>query len=59
MHGIAYTDSGSPPPNGKIVSWKMEAGKVLLWDDRNDALAACDLDGWRGYVCQYPSGERP
>jgi hypothetical protein len=58
-HGIAYTDNGCPPPSGLIVRWKMKGIVVMLWDNRNDALEACDLDGWRGYVCQYPHGERP
>jgi len=68
-YGIAYTDNGSPPPSGKIIGWKgsetggtlrdrMTTDNPLLWDNRNDALEACDLDGWRGYVCGYPNGER-
>jgi len=51
--GIAYTDNGSPPPSGKIMSWNGKRHKSL-----DKALEACDLDGWRGYVCEYPSGAR-
>lgn len=68
-HGIAYTDNGSPPPpgdslpgapGGKIIGWKQdENGKDMTWPDRGDALEACELDGWTGYVCEYPSGARP
>ena len=54
LYGIAYTDNGAPPPHGKIVGWhdRKHATREL-------ALEACDLDGWRGYVCEFPSGARP
>ena len=65
-YGIAYTDDGAPPTTAaKIVGWKqkgctrqapMTGTSVMTWSDRGDALEACDLDGWRGYVCEYPSG---
>jgi hypothetical protein len=55
-YAIAYTDNGSPPPHGKIIEWKLNNGNP--WDTDEDALEACELDGWRGYVCEYPSGNR-
>lgn len=59
--GIAYTHNGSPPPGGKITGWKKNAKDDLswdaTWDTRNAALEACVLDGWRGYVCKYPTGK--
>lgn len=59
-YGIAYTHNGSPPPNGNIIRWKKnDEGQDITWDLREQALEACDLDGWRGYVCGYPNGERP
>lgn len=57
--GIAYTQNGSLPPHDKIIGWKKNGGQDQIWSDRDDALEANDLDGWRGYVCEYPNGERP
>ena len=59
IYGIAYTEDGLPPGSnvgGKIVRWKQDEGVVMTWEDNGDALLMCDLDGWRGYVCEYPSG---
>jgi len=52
LYGIAYTVDGSP--TGKIASWN-----PTTWNNLSDALEGCEADGWRGYVCQYPSGYRP
>lgn len=60
--GIAYTEDGSPPGprlGGKIVRWKQDSGMIMIWENRNEALEMCGLDGWRGYVCTYPDGSRP
>lgn len=54
QYRIAYTDDGGLLPNSKIISWSS-----MSWDNLPDALEQCDLDGWRGYVCEYPSGQRP
>lgn len=54
QYGISYTSNGSPPPNGTIVSWNS-----TTWNNLSDALEGCENDGWRGYVCEYPSGYRP
>jgi hypothetical protein len=52
--GIAYTDNGEPPLEGKIIGWKEnEKGEDQTFESRDAALEACDLDGWRGYVCEY------
>lgn len=53
--GIAFTEGGGYPETDQILTWKSdESGKPLLWDDRDKALEACDLDGWRGYVWWLP-----
>lgn len=54
QYAIAYTSDGSPPPHGTIVSWCPKT-----WNNLSDALEGCENDGWRGYVCEYPSGYRP
>lgn len=54
LHGIAYTNNGSPPSaSNEIVRWMCRGDKIALWDNIYDALEACEMDGWRGYVCQY------
>ena len=58
-YGVAYTVGGGHPDNSPIDHWKSKGGQDETWDDLGDALEACDLDGWRGYVCEYPSGYRP
>ena len=52
-YSIAYTRNGSPPPGDEIISWHCQT-----WTTKELALEACDLDGWRGYVCEFPSGNR-
>ena len=61
LYGIAFTANGQPPPASKIVGWKGTPGQTQpwTWPTQAEALEACDLDGWRGYVCEYPSGNRP
>ena len=58
-YGIAYTARGGVPPEDPIVVWKMKDGEAETWGDLGFALEACDVDGWRGYVCEHPSGDRP
>jgi len=55
--GIALTKTGSPPPGDEIIGWRTYRGRHC-WDSKGEALEANDLDGWRGYVCEYPSGRR-
>lgn len=58
-YGIAYTKTGSTPStNDPIIGWKQQNGTNMTWDNPAQALEACDFDGWRGYVCEYPSGKR-
>lgn len=55
-YGIAITHDGSPI--GNLISWRqLESGIDSVWDSYEEALAANDLDGWRGYVRFYPSGD--
>jgi len=58
QYGIAHTHDGTPPPTGRIVAWTQIDGKDQTWRKSAEALEACDMDGWRGYVCEYPSGKR-
>lgn len=59
-YGIAYFRNDAHPaePNAEVIGWKQRNGRDIVWEDRDDALEANDLDGWRGYVCQYPSGKQ-
>lgn len=60
VYGIAYTANGANPSSvNKIVRWmKDPTGQIKTWEFRNLALEACEMDGWRGYVCGYPDGDR-
>jgi hypothetical protein len=54
--GIAFTEGDSSI--GSVRNWKRDSNNNdLIWDSYADALEANDLDGWRGYVRVYPSGE--
>lgn len=58
LFGIAYTHDGGMPPSSRIFAWKEIDGVIQTWENRDDALEACENDGWSGYVCEYPSGNR-
>ena len=52
-YGIAITVDDSP--TGAFISWReTKSGKVF--DTYAEALEANDLDGWVGYVRDFPSG---
>ncbi len=55
-YGIAHTVNDSP--TGNIIGWKRnKAGIDQTWNTYAQALEFNDLDGWRGYVREYPSGD--
>jgi hypothetical protein len=57
LFGIAYTNNGCRPPIGKVTHWMKNSDGDIVWDKYRAALEALDNDGWKGFVCYYPSGE--
>ena len=53
-HGVAYTRDGTPL--AETITWmRGEDGQDATFATREEALEACDRDGWRGYVREYPT----
>jgi hypothetical protein len=60
-YGVVYMHDNKHPtePNAKIRGWLQVNGHDAIFNTRNDALIACENDGWRGYTAEYPSGLVP
>ena len=53
-HGVAYTRDGTPL--AETITWmRSEGGQDATFATREEALEACDRDGWRGYAREYPT----
>ena len=57
LYGIGNTyNQEYPTPNNPAINWLQKEGADLNFTSKDEALIACENDGWRGYVCFYPSG---
>lgn len=58
-YGVCYTaDGGHPEGTGAvIIGWLQRNGSDAVFAVLGDALEACEMDGWAGYVVVYPTGE--
>lgn len=59
-YGIVFMKDGNHPDatGAEIMSWQQSNGQDETWDDFGEALEACELGGWTGYVRYYPTGDK-
>lgn len=60
-YGVVYMWDGKHPVevDAIIRGWLQIDGVDAVFNTREEALIACENDGWAGYTAEYPSGAVP